>query len=191
MDLKIIKKLIEDWLSLREIAIKTWYNKSSLFYQIKKQWLVLKWSSWRKKWFKQTEEWISRQKLLNTKHWMWWTKIYNIYYSITQRCNNIKNPFYKNYWWRWIKCEWKSFEEFYRDMWDVYNNKLEIISEIDITIERINNDWNYCKDNCTFIPRKDQLKNQQRHKSKMFTWYKLYKEKWWEMTYLQYWKSNR
>ena len=191
MDIEIIKNLIEDWLSLREIAKKTWYNQSSLFYQIKKNWLVLKWSSWRKKWFKQTEQWIKDRINDNTKHWMRWTKFYNIYYSITQRCNNVKNPFYKNYWWRGIKCKWTSFDEFYEDMYETYSDKLEYIWRKDITIERVDNDWNYCKENCTFIPRKDQLKNQQRHKSKMFTWYRLHREQWWDMTYLQYRKSHK
>ena len=83
-----------------------------------------------------------------TKHWMFWTRIYVIYTAMKSRCNDEKH---KNYGWRWIKCLWNTFEEFYEDMKDWYSDEL--------SIDRINNDWNYCKENCRWATRKEQSNN--------------------------------
>lgn len=86
-----------------------------------------------------------------TKHGMRKTKFYNIYHNIKKRCEKSQNPAYKNYWWRWIKCEWKTFEEFFNDMHWTYKEWL--------TIDRIDNDWHYCKENCRWATREEQNKN--------------------------------
>lgn len=84
-------------------------------------------------------------------HWMNESKIYQIYRAIIQRCNNKNNKSYYNYWWRWIKCEWNTFEEFYKDMWDTYKEWL--------TIDRTDNNWNYCKDNCKWVTMENNQRN--------------------------------
>lgn len=86
-----------------------------------------------------------------TIHWLRFSVIYTTFYNIKRRCNNINNNSYKNYWWRGIKCEWNSFEEFYRDMFPTWKEWLQI--------DRINNDWNYCKDNCKWSTRKENCRN--------------------------------
>ncbi len=86
---------------------------------------------------------------LNWKLWthlMTNTKIYRVYKGIESRCKT-----HKDYYWRWIKFEWNSFEEFYKDMWESYQEWL--------TIDRINNDWNYCKENCRWVNMKIQSWN--------------------------------
>lgn len=94
---------------------------------------------------------------LNTKwretHWMRWTSIYAIYWWIICRTSNKKYKHWKHYWWRWIKNEWKNFEEFHKDMWDSYQKWL--------SIDRVDVNWNYCKDNCRWIPLVDQQDNKQ------------------------------
>lgn len=85
------------------------------------------------------------------KHWLCWTRIYNIRRNINSRCWNSNNIKYKYYWGRWIKCLWKSFEEFYLDMLETYKEWL--------SIERINNNWNYCKENCKRITIQEQQQN--------------------------------
>ena len=75
---------------------------------------------------------------------------------------------YYRYGWRGIKFLWNSFEDFYNDMKDIYNDKVIIIWEKEISIERINNDWNYCRENCTFIPKILQNSNQKRHHTEQY-----------------------
>ena len=85
---------------------------------------------------------------LRIKHWMNWTRIYWIYNWIKGRCDNLNN---KSYWWKWIKCEWWTFEEFYKDMKKWYTDNL--------TIDRRNNNWNYCKSNCRWVTQKINNRN--------------------------------
>lgn len=67
--------------------------------------------------------------------------------GINYRCFNEKNIQYMNWWWRWIKCEWEDFESFYQDMLPWYKPWL--------SIDRIDNDWNYSKENCQWLTRSD------------------------------------
>lgn len=70
-----------------------------------------------------------------------------IFYWINDRCNNKSSRGYKNWWWRWIQNKWKNFEDFYNDMLPWYFPWL--------SIDRIDNDWNYCKYNCQWITRSE------------------------------------
>ena len=87
----------------------------------------------------------------NRTHWMSNTRIYKIYVWIIRRCEDGKIKSYQNYGWRWIKCEWKSFEDFYRDMSPTYQDNL--------SIDRIDVNWNYCKENCRWSTIKEQANN--------------------------------
>lgn len=70
-------------------------------------------------------------------------KLMQIYAWITNRCKSERYVQFHNYWWRWIKNEWKSFDDFYNDMLPWYKPWL--------SIDRIDNDWNYCKKNCQWL----------------------------------------
>ena len=78
-------------------------------------------------------------------------RMYRIYRWILTRCYNKNNKDYKNYWWRWITCEWKSFKDFEKDMLKWYSDLLEI--------DRKENDWNYCKNNCRWVTDHYQSRN--------------------------------
>jgi hypothetical protein len=77
-----------------------------------------------------------------TTHWMSGTHIHKIWKDMTRRCRNENRKCYKDYWWRGIKvCERRlKFENFRDDMLPTYIEWL--------TIDRENNNWNYCKENC-------------------------------------------
>lgn len=78
------------------------------------------------------------------------------WWHIKERCFNKNNKSYKDYWWRWITvCEerlWKNWYcNFIKDMW--YKPWKEY------SIDRINNDWNYCKENCRRATPIEQWRN--------------------------------
>lgn len=88
-----------------------------------------------------------------TKHGMSFSRIERIYWSMKQRCYNKKNKDYPRYGGRGIKvCEaWQDFSNFYKDVKDIYKDGL--------TIERIDIDRGYCKENVTFIEPAKQQRN--------------------------------
>lgn len=84
-------------------------------------------------------------------HGMNRTRIHRIYTTMKQRCTNPKNQAYLRYGGRGIKCEWKSCEEFIKDMFPTYESHLQL--------DRINNDGNYCKSNCRWVTPKQNSRN--------------------------------
>ena len=94
---------------------------------------------------------------LTIKHGMEGTAVYNTWASMLTRCRNKNNAFYKNYGGRGISvCDsWLQFENFYADMGD----KPEGMS-----LDRINNDGNYCVENCKWSTPKEQANNRSNSK---------------------------
>lgn len=136
-----------------------WVNR----YQLKKEWSKNRWVKscwcWREETARQN---YKKAQDSNRKHNMSNTRFYNIYMWILWRCNNPNEPMYKYYWWRGIKCHWKSFEEFMNDMLEWYNDTL--------TIDRIDVNWDYCKDNCRWATQKQQVNNTRRNVKYNWKW---------------------
>lgn len=78
-------------------------------------------------------------------------RIRNIFACLKQRCNNPKNKNFMLYGGRGIRCEWKSFQDFYKDMAKTYSP--------DLSLDRINNEGNYSKKNCRWATWKQQMSN--------------------------------
>lgn len=80
--------------------------------------------------------------------------IYKTWIAMKQRCFNNSHPNYKYYGGRGISIckEWFTFENFYN--WAVENGYQD-----GLTIERKNNDGDYCPENCTWIPKSKQQQN--------------------------------
>lgn len=98
------------------------------------------------------------------KHGMSNTRIYNIWRAMGQRCKNPNNLQYKDYGGRGIKIEWTSFEDFYRDMYEDYLRHEKKHGFKNTTIDRIDNDGNYCKVNCRWATKAEQMMNTRRTK---------------------------
>ena len=115
---------------------------------------------------------------INRKHSMAYkTKLYGVWKSLRQRCENPNDKRYKNYGARGIYfcSEWKDFESFYN--WAMNNGyKYEPLESgrNKWSIDRIDNDKGYCPENCRWATdiiqsrnKQNSIKNEERTKECM------------------------
>lgn len=100
-------------------------------------------------------------KKVYKKHGLRNTKFYRTWYNILGRCNR-HTPRAAHYRDKWIVVLWKSFEEFYNDMYDSYLEHCQKHWEKYTSINRIDNNWPYSKDNCSRATNKEQMLNTSR-----------------------------
>jgi hypothetical protein len=81
------------------------------------------------------------------------TTEYTSWNAMKNRCNNSNHQSYSRYGGRGIVYDpsWNDFKNFLADMGSKPNSKLEL--------ERIDNDKNYCKENCRWATHKEQTRN--------------------------------
>lgn len=105
---------------------------------------------------------IEKTGNMNRSHSMSKTRFYEIWKGINQRCNNKKDDRYLDYGGRGIKNKWIKFESFYKEMYPSYLIHLAEFGEKQTTIDRIDNNKNYCKKNCKWSTYKEQNNNRRK-----------------------------
>jgi hypothetical protein len=87
----------------------------------------------------------------NTKHGMYGTPIYSVWRSMLNRCTNPETAEYMDYGGRGIQVTegWTEFSTFYADMGDPNG----------LTLDRIDNEKGYSKENCRWVSMKAQQNN--------------------------------
>lgn len=98
------------------------------------------------------------------------TRLYKIFDGVKTRCGDNWNTPHKDYGLRWIKNLRGSFEEFYNDMGESYEKHVAEFWEGNTQLDRIDVNWNYCKENCRWVTVKEQQNNRRSNHAVTYKW---------------------
>lgn len=84
--------------------------------------------------------------------------LYSRYWSMFRRCKYTSQIGYKYYGGKGITVEWKTYQDFKKDMYESYLKHIEVYGKRQTTLDRIDSDKNYCKENCRWATYKIQAR---------------------------------
>jgi hypothetical protein len=88
--------------------------------------------------------------------------LYIKYNNIKMRCLYKSHRSYHDYGGRGINILWKSYKDFKNDMFNSYKKHLNKYGHKQTTIDRIDVNGNYCKDNCKWSTLIEQRNNRRK-----------------------------
>lgn len=97
---------------------------------------------------------------ISKKHGMSKTKIYHVWQTMIQRCENPNTKSYKHYGGRGVTI----YQEWLEDFVNFYNWAMENGYSDGLSIDRIDNDKGYFPDNCRWVSKVVQSNNTRRNK---------------------------
>lgn len=94
-------------------------------------------------------------------HGMKKTRFYSIWVGMKTRCLNKNHMWFKHYGGKGVKIDdrWLNFIGFMEDMHKSYEKHVAKHGEKQTTLDRIDGNKNYCKDNCRWATRFEQSNN--------------------------------